>query len=599
MKTYKERTASILKKAHKKTIKRNAIGGGILCALLIIGFSLIPYDTTPPSVERYASSDYYSIIEKMNLLTYTPPKYKNPLEKFMFSLSSGFGGKNSDIMNGEASVDSSAESESPGDFDVTDNQVTGVIEGDRFKRTDSHIFYISDGHIIAFSIEGENSQAVGYFEIQNSDGYKLIAYENEWEIFISPDMKTLTLVSTGYHSDTSKTNVVLVSIDISDPTKMVEKSRTYLSGDYLSARMIGDELLVMSNYRIYKSQINFDNPTTFIPQYGTLGNMQTIEGDNIVAPDALTNLSYTVVCKVDASTLEAKSTGAFLSYSNEVYVSKNNIYASREYNTTVADTIDPHRAVFKRMTEISALSYSGDAFHPLGHVSVEGEILNQYSMDEYEGILRVVTTTTNRNASLYCIDLNTWEVVASVENFAPEGETVRSVRYDGTAAYVCTAFTSIVELNDPVYFFDLSDLNNITYKDTGTIEGFSSSLVNFGDVLLGIGYGDDWDTLKIEIYAETDTSVEPICSYEVPQCAFSEEYKSYLIDRNNMRLGLGYSHWNDDGSGEDCYVLLQFDGYNLIEVLKVPVGGPHEYKRAVIIDGYIYIFGDNFVVEKL
>ena len=599
MKTYKERTASILKKAHKKTIKRNAIGGGILCALLIIGFSLIPYDSTPPSVERYASSDYYSIIEKMNLLTYTPPKYKNPLEKFMFSLSSGFGGKNSDIMNGEVSVDSSAESESPGDIDVTDNQVTGVIEGDRFKRTDSHIFYISDGHIIAFSIEGENSQAVGYFEILNSDGYKLIAYENEWEIFISPDMKTLTLVSTGYHSDTSKTNVVLVSIDISDPTKMVEKSRAYLSGDYLSARMIGDELLVMSNYRIYKSQINFDNPTTFIPQYGTIGNMQTIEGDNIVAPDALTNLSYTVVCKVDASTLEAKSTGAFLSYSNEVYVSKNNIYASREYNTTVADTINPHRAVFKRMTEISALSYSGDTFEPLGNVSVEGEILNQYSMDEYEGILRVVTTTTNRNASLYCIDLNTWEVVASVENFAPEGETVRSVRYDGTAAYVCTAFTSIVELNDPVYFFDLSNLNNITYKDTGTIKGFSSSLVNFGDVLLGIGYGDDWDTLKIEIYAETDTSVEPICSYEVPQCAFSEEYKSYLIDRDNMRLGLGYSHWNDDGSGEDCYVLLQFDGYNLIEVLKAPVGGPHEYKRAVIIDGYIYIFGDNFVVEKL
>ncbi|MBO5097596.1 MAG: beta-propeller domain-containing protein [Agathobacter sp.] len=617
MKTYKERTKSILKKANKKRMEITAIGGSIACFLIILGLSLIPYDTTPPSMEQYAASEYYPVIQKMNLLNYTPPTYKNPLEKFMFSclpinknskgeISLDFG-NNGDLMGGadfapmgtEITNNSQAGSEAPGDIDVTDNQVAGVIEGDRFKRSDSHIFYIRDEHIIAFSIEGENSKAVGSFSVKEAYGYSLKRYENNWEIFLSPDYKTLTLVSTAYNSYLKDIKVVLISIDVSDPANMTETARTYLSGTYLSARMIGDELLVMSNYRIYKNQIDFDDPTTFIPEYGTESHMQTIDASNIVAPEKLTNMAYTVVCKVDVSTLEAKSTGAFLSYSNEVYVSKNNIYASREYNTPVADTNDPNRAVFKRMTEISALSYSGDTFEPLGMVSVEGEILNQYSMDEYEGILRVVTTTTNRNASLYCISLDNWKVVASVENFAPEGETVRSVRYDGTAAYVCTAYTTVVELHDPVYFFDLSDLDNITYKDTGTIEGFSSSLVNFGDVLLGIGYGEDWNTLKIEIYAETDTSVESICSYEVPRCEFSEEYKSYLIDRKNMRLGLGYSHLDENGSYEDCYVLLQFDGYNLIEVVKAPVTGNHDYIRAVIIDEYLYIFGDNFVVEKL
>ena len=615
MKTYKERTRSILKKATKKRFQETTIGSAIVGILIVLGLSLIPYDTTPPNVERYASSEYYSVIQKMNILNYTPPMYKNPLEKFLFSylpisknsegdisidlgINSGVIGPSSDgVIN-----DSEAGSKDPGDIDVTDNQVAGVIEGDRFKRSDSHIFYIRDGRIVAFTIDGENSTEVGYFTILNKDGNKVTNKQNQWEMFISSDYQTLTLISSAYNTDAKKSYVTLISIDISDPTRMREKNRTYLSGSYLSARMIGDELLVMSNYRVYKNQINFDEPTTYIPEYGTMGNMQTIDGSNIVAPETLSNLAYTVVCKVDVATLEAKSTGAFLSYSNEVYVSKNNIYASREYlMNEVVEHINIDRVTYttKRMTEISALSYSGDSFKPLGMISVEGEILNQYSMDEYEGILRVVTTTTNRNASLYCIDLNSWEVVASVENFAPEGETVRSVRYDGTAAYVCTAYTTVVELSDPVYFFDLSDLDNITYKDTGTIEGFSSSLVNFGDVLLGIGYGEDWNTLKIEIYAETDTVVESICSYEVPRCEFSEEYKSYLIDRKNMRLGLGYSHRDENGSYEDCYVLLQFDGYNLIEVVKAPVTGNHDYIRAVIIDEYIYIFGDNFVVEKL
>ena len=81
-------------------------------------------------------------------------------------------------------------------------------------------------------------------------------------------------------------------------------------------------------------------------------------------------------------------------------------------------------------------------------------------------------------------------------------------RFDGTDAYVCTA----VQLTDPVFFFDLSDMDNITYKETGTIEGFSTSLVNFGNgYLLGIGTGNVWGSLKIEIYEESATGVVSVC----------------------------------------------------------------------------------------
>jgi uncharacterized secreted protein with C-terminal beta-propeller domain len=272
------------------------------------------------------------------------------------------------------------------------------------------------------------------------------------------------------------------------------------------------------------------------------------------------------------------------------------------------------------MTEISALRYSEEGLKYAGSVTIEGRLKDQYSMDEYENVLRVVTTTSisyqkilsydeehdmityaesvnkpdsGSNANLYCIDLSTWKVVASVEQFAPKGETVRSVRFDKTHAYVCTS----IQLMDPVFYFDLSDLSNITIKDTGTISGYSNALVNFGEYLLGIGYGDNMDTLKVELYQETPDGVASVCAYEVYPCYFSTEYKSYLIDRNNMRFGMGYTAYKEELVG--CYTLLQFDGYEFVELVKEPVTGDNSLKRAVIIDGYIYMFGDNFIVKEI
>lgn len=608
MKTYNERTASILKKAAQKRRKRNAIASGIVCILIVLGLSLIPYDTTPPSTARYTSNEYYSVIEKINQFTYTPPAYKNPLEKFIHTTiknlqPSGISGDSLDD-TGNLFFESSAPGQAQEDIqsaftDVTDNQVAGIIEGDRFKRSNSHIFYLRDGFLTAYSIAQEDSAQVGSLNIEDADGYILSAYQGEWEIFLSSDFNTLTLISTAFNKERSvNTSVVLVSIDVSDPANMKEITRTYLSGSYLSARMIDNELLVMSNYRVPKKQIDFDNPATFIPLYGSSDHLTPVSAESIVAPEVISNLSYTVVCKLNASTLEPSATGAFLSYSNEVYVSADNIYASRSYRQQNTSLDDSNASISGPLTEITALSYKSGDLTPLGSVSVEGTILNQYSMDEYQNILRVVTTTSANQANLYCIDLATWDIVASVKDFAPENESVRSVRYDKNTAYVCTALNSYITVQDPVYFFDLTDLNNITYKDTGTIDGYSSSLVNFGDVLLGIGYGANLDTLKIEIYQESDTSVEPICSYEVDGCIFSTEYKAYLIDRNQMRLGLGYSHY-ENNDFKDCYVLLQFDGYRLMELVHVPLDGNHNNQRAVIIDGYLYLFGNNFHVEKL
>ena len=184
--------------------------------------------------------------------------------------------------------------------------------------------------------------------------------------------------------------------------------------------------------------------------------------------------------------------------------------------------------------------------------------------------------------NLYCVDLDRWEVTASVESFAPDGEDAQSVRFDGHMAYVCTA--EVIVITDPVYFFDLSDLENITYTDTGTIDGYSTSLIELGDgYLLGIGYGDTRQ-LKVEVYKERDGAVISVCTYQLA-ASFSEEYKSYYINREYDLIGLPVMLQN----GSISYKLLHFDGFALHEIVSDSCIGALDNVRATIIDGYLYI----------
>ena len=147
------------------------------------------------------------------------------------------------------------------------------------------------------------------------------------------------------------------------------------------------------------------------------------------------------------------------------------------------------------------------------------------------------------------------KTVSSVIGFAPDGETVRSVRFDGTNAYVCTA----VMQTDPVFFFDLSNIRHITYKETGTIEGYSDSLIDLGDgYLLGIGYGSSTVNLQIEIYKESENGVVSVCKYERMNAYFSPLYKAYYVNREENLIGLGIGERYTDESSR--YVLLHFDG---------------------------------------
>jgi uncharacterized secreted protein with C-terminal beta-propeller domain len=241
-------------------------------------------------------------------------------------------------------------------------------------------------------------------------------------------------------------------------------------------------------------------------------------------------------------------------------------------------------------------------------VTTTDHVLCVESGDSQGNVLTQIVTDerTGSSASLYVFDDATGALLGSVEHFAPVGETVESVRFDGTAAYVCTAV--VVTLSDPVFFFDLSDPANITYTDTGVIEGYSTSLINLGEgFLLGIGVGDTWSSLKIEVYEEDPAAGNGVASVDawvMENTGYSAEYKSYYIDRENDLIGLPIY---ENSSGTTKYVLLHFDGYRLRPIVTLPIKNSSagsrltlEAVRATIIEEDLYVLAaDQLVVRAV
>ncbi len=628
---------STKKQRHRLPRRVTAIIAATL-ALCLLGGMLalfIPYSTTPPDISRYEDSDYYAIMQSINTLSFTPPRYKNGFDKLMDSLLSfrkavqdGF---NSATGDAAAPGDAGLMNGAPGYTEVTDNQVAGVIEADLFKCTSTHIYYLNYENaetitLRAYTIAGEESAFVGSYDLLANLSLGTCV-TGAPELYLSADGLVATVLFP-YTDKSNSAGIAVLSLDISAPSHITPIEQVFLTGGYISSRMIDGSLLLVSEFVV--TNADFDDESTFVPQIDTGDGFESLSIEDIEVPEGATHARYTVITKLTEGDLSLVGSKAFFSYTDDVYVTTTHIYLARvyfDYSKPLSSTTSQYTYRERNsMTEIRCLEHIGDTVELSGSVTVRGYIENQYSLDEYEGILRVVTTTNATdvrdedganfygivnsnlqsatggmsNASLYCIDTATWTVVAEVIDFAPPGEEVRSVRFDSHMAYVCTA----IEVSDPIFFFDLSDLDAITVKDTGTIDGFSHSLVNFGDgYLLGIGQGAYFAEFKAEIYEETPDGVRSVDAFSLTNVEFTEDYKAYFINRDQKLLGFGvttlYQDYKDTNSenttASDRYILLQFNGYTFNKLLDIHLPGSPEVKRATLIDGYLYMLSGDYI----
>lgn len=623
--------ASNEKKSPKRARLIALVAATLAILLLVPTVALFSYFSDPLRVSK--DHPYFAVIEAI--------REKNEESAYIAKLERGgvidrlkdlFLAKGEDTAPNatgrEDGVSGSASIQSPG-ADINDNQVAGVLEADIVKRADDTLVYLNGGVLHFYSIDGENSREITRVLLADLAAFDGFAAR---EMYYA-DGKLL-IETVGYRDGVLSTRLVSLSLfDCLALKKDLTPSVVTLDGMLLSTRYTEGKLLVMTHFAS-DDEIDPDDEG-YLPHYSDKDGVVAISPDHITVPTLPSGANYTVAYLLSADTLDVIDHHALFGMPSAQYVSDDTLYLVSESTALIKDGGDTKvfdvsenqkRACLKSTaySYIEAIRYADGALSVEGGVTLEGSVKDQYSLDERNGILRVAVTNrdteyvldddhsriefrmTVENASLYLVSLSDFTLISRAYRFAPIGESVQSARFDGDIAYICTA--EIITMTDPVYRFNLSDPKTISSLDTGTIDGYSTSLVQLsGGDLLGIGYGDDPTTLKLEIYRKKETSLVSVTSYEIPYCEFSENYKSYYINREDNCFGIAiYRHREvEDGvsyyPNTLTYYLFSYDGEALTVKATVELGNRHaniESVRGFVEEAYLYVVYANGLKVK-
>ncbi|MFC3959564.1 beta-propeller domain-containing protein [Halovivax cerinus] len=238
-------------------------------------------------------------------------------------------------------------------------------------------------------------------------------------------------------------------------------------------------------------------------------------------------------------------------------------------------------------TGIARISLSGDlAVTDSGEVP--GTPLNQWSLDEHEGHLRIATTIPGLHGAdsvndVYVLD-DALEVTGSVEGLG-ETERIYAVRFTGDEGYVVT-FRQI----DPFYTLDLSDPHEPAMEGELKIPGFSTylhPLADDGDLVLGVGEQDG--NVKLSTFDVSDRETPDELDAEIlDDERFSEavqNHRAFLHDADNGAFFVP--------AGESSYVYSYADG-DLTREAEIDIGG--QGVRSMYIEDYLYVVGEDELV---
>lgn len=217
---------------------------------------------------------------------------------------------------------------------------------------------------------------------------------------------------------------------------------------------------------------------------------------------------------------------------------------------------------------------------------VPGTPLNQFSLDEYEGFLRIATTigggTIGRELSandVYVFDTQ-MNLFGSVKDLGLT-ERIYSVRFIADKGYIVT-FRQI----DPFYVLDLSDPKNPVLKGELKIPGYSGYLhpINKNSI---IGVGMESGNVKLSLF-NVENSENPL---EVSKYNL-DEYHSEAVTNHHAFLMDPENEIFFMPGGNGGYI-FSFSG-NQLSLKRVVTDV--SAKRAVYINDYLYIAGDDKLV---
>ena len=410
------------------------------------------------------------------------------------------------------------------DYSGTNVQMLGVDEPDMVKTDGKRILVLSEGTLIVADVTGPQPKVIGRLNIGEFAVQSLFLSGDTALLFGSVWSPILPLVESDARiaPEQMSPTMQLIEVDISGEPEIVSKMS--IDGQFVSARMVGDTVrLVLTSSPVgfewsYPSGsglqaerrataenreiIENSSADNWIPYFIVTDPDGEVTGEGTLFdcsrathPEEFSGLNMLSVVTVDIGEgLEVVDATGVLATGETVYASTDNLYVATQnwqvwqWSQTGVEDDRPEEV----MTEIHKFDISSpDRTSYLATGRVRGYLLNQFAMDEHDGLLRVASTTTPNwwgggfeSESLVTVlqeDQGELLEIGSVDGLG-ETEQIYSVRFVGDVAYVVT-----FRQTDPLYTIDLSNPQRPEMVGELKILGYSAYLHPIGDGLL-IGY---------------------------------------------------------------------------------------------------------------
>ena len=469
------------------------------------------------------------------------------------------------------------------DFSGTNNQEAGVDEADFVKTDGYHIYYLQGKHLHIFGVpEFGAIEAVSTMTFPDStpvammlDGDQLVVISTlyPWAIADNHPVADAMGWDDEYNMWRSNSLTKFTVVDITNRSQPEVDRELFIEGSYITAREVNGTVRTVThawmnvpgvsswlNFPSGYWELEYDDPLRLeireklafqqmqrnsevlerlsledlIPQVYEYSNGEVVlhtMSDNacreFVAPEDSLDRGISSIFSLDLAE------SSFDYEVDHIVGTYPQVYASADVLVLAESSFSGWwfwgNDGMDEMTNLHTFDISApDATLYTGSGRIDGTVLNQFSISEHEGVLRVATTvgqwarwwmedpepmSSQLVTLVRSVDIETDQQVlveaGKVDGIAP-GERIWSARFDGDRAYIVT-----FEQIDPLWVIDVADETNPTILGELKVPGVSTYIHPLSrDHLLTIGFGPanedgtglDWAGTQLSLFDISDAT---------------------------------------------------------------------------------------------
>ncbi|MFH1729381.1 MAG: beta-propeller domain-containing protein [Pseudomonadota bacterium] len=597
----------------------------------------------------------------------------------------------------ESSDTQSRSSDSDNEYSETNTQVDGVDEADIFKTDGDYLYAIAGNsfrllkawpasettELATYELEGEalemfitDNKAIIFSNIysyETSLGSEDIAYDYD-NGGSSSSENTNEDISSLFENNYYVTKVTI--LDISNKESLSLTKELFYQGQYNTSRRISDNVYIVLEHSISTYDLGIDTYLSYWDYYdydsnncdtGSLSkdyeelrqeNLDIIDAlditdflplyiednseaalltacNNIYKPQTPNSFGLFTIVSLDSSkSSDMQNTVSLIADADIVFMSENKLYIESSYAWyfwyySLYSSFNDYSAIheFELKSAEASVEYTASG-------EVEGYILNQFSMDEHDGYLRVATTTDRftfwswwdsqqadeeKKNHVFVLKNNgngVLEKVGEINDIAP-GEEIYAARFVEDKGFLVT-----FERTDPLFTIDLSDPTAPSLVGELEMPGYSTYLQAMdADHILAIGQVADNDgrltgEIKLSIFDVSDFANPTIKAEEIigtgwtySEALYNHKAFSYFPTKNILAIPL-YS-WDygssDILSGIYVYNVTIENGFEEIGIIShadfisPPEDNCYTYytlspSRSHFIEDYIYTLSEGGIM---